>query len=512
MSEEREKSIITRREMLKMAGAAGVGLLASACGQAAPAEPQVVEKVVTVEVEKEVSVEKVVTVEVEKEVEKQVEVEKVVTATPDSSAAKITVEGAFWVLQGKDFHESYNEYLRSKIAEYAGSQDWALDISYIAGFTSGTGEVEKIAASVQSGNPPDMILHTLSAVQLRNLYALDPVSDVVEQIEAVFGKAATQMYIDYNLDDQWWAVPYHQRSDGGWYRRDVFDEAGIDLQQIRQYSELAEACLEATKPDEEIYAWGMTVNRCGDGNYLINRIKTGYGAAWQDETGQYVAANSPEMIEAMNFIKDIYTNPDWEPMLPPGVLSWNDTANNEAYLGGKIAFTQNAGTVYANSVVTDNPVAPLTNFLKPPGGPAIQEFTAIHGKNWMVLRGAKNAAAAKDTILHFTTDLGRYDEMLASSPAYALPCYTDLWEMSEVAQGNEVTMQQKSSCLDESGIDSGIYPGPAQPAISAIDESGAWNDMVNAILTGTPVEQAVADAHARMVEIFKEFGLPGEKA
>jgi hypothetical protein len=102
--------------------------------------------------------------------------------------------------------------------------------------------------------------------------------------------------------------------------------------------------------------------------------------------------------------------------------------------------------------------------------------------------------------------------MLASSPAYALPCYVDLWEMSEVAKSNEVTMQQMSSALDESGIDAGIYPGPAQPAISALDESGAWNDMVNAILTGTPVEQAVADAHARMVEIFKEFGLPGERA
>jgi multiple sugar transport system substrate-binding protein len=435
-----------------------------------------------------------------------------VESEPGAEAANITVQGAFWVLQGKDFHEAYNEYLRSKISEYAASKDWPIDISYIAGFTSGTGEVEKIAASVQSGNPPDMILHTLSAIQLRNLYALDPVSDVVEQIEATFGKAANQMYIDYNFEGQWWAVPYHQRSDGGWYRRDAFDAVGIDVQQIREYSALAEACLEASNPDEELYGWGMTVNRNGDGNYLINRIKTGYGAAWQDETGQYITVNTPEMIDAMNFIKDIYTNPKWESMLPPGVLSWSDTGNNEAYLGGKLGFTQNAGTVYANAVLTESPVAPVTNFLKPPGGPVIQEFTAIHGKNWMLLRGAKNAAAAKDTILHFTTDLGRYEEMLASSPAYALPSYVDLWELSEVAKSNEVTMQQMSSALDESGIDAGPYPGPPSPALVALDNSGAWNDMVNAILTGTEVEQAVAEAHDRMVQIYQEFGLPGEPA
>ena len=54
MSEEKTP-LVSRREMLRMAGIAGVGLLASACG-AQPAEQQVVEKVVTVEVEKEVEV------------------------------------------------------------------------------------------------------------------------------------------------------------------------------------------------------------------------------------------------------------------------------------------------------------------------------------------------------------------------------------------------------------------------------------------------------------------------
>jgi multiple sugar transport system substrate-binding protein len=497
--------------MLRMAGVAGVGLLASACG-AQPAAPQVVEKVVTVEVEKEVevAVEKVVTVEVEKEV--QVEVEKVVVATPDPAASMITVEGAFWVLQGKDFHESYNEYLRSEISEYATAQNWPLDISYIAGFTSGTGEVEKIAAAVQSGNPPDMILHTLSAVQLRNLYALDPLSDVVEQIEANFGKAAPKMYIDYNFEGQWWAVPYHQRSGGGWYRKDVFEGGGIDLTKTRTYSQLREDALAISKPDEELFGWGITPNRSGDGNSFINRVKVGYGASWQDETGQFITVNTPEMVDAMNFIKETFTDPKFEAMLPPGILSWNDTSNNEAYLGAKIAYTENAGTVYANAVLTENPVAPNTNFLKPPGGPVLQEFHVVPGKNWMMLRGSKNQAATKDTILHFTTDLARYDEMLSNSPSYALPCYTDLWEMSEYIKTDPVAQQQQEACMDPSGIDAGPYPGPVTPALVALDESGVWNDMVNAVLTGTPTEDAVAEAHEKMVAIFQEFGLPGEPA
>jgi multiple sugar transport system substrate-binding protein len=511
MSEEQKTPLVTRREMLRMAGIAGVGLLASACG-AQPAAPQVVEKIVTVEVEKEVQVEveKVVTVEVEKEV--QVEVEKVVVATPDAAAAAITVSGAFWILQGKDFHESYNEYLRSKISEYAAEHDWPLDISYIAGYTGGTGEVEKIAAAVQSGTPPDMILHTLSAVQLRNLYALDPVSDVVEAIEANFGEAAPKMQIDYKLEGQWWAVPYHQRSGGGWYRKDAFDEAGIDLGDVRVYEKLREVALAVSKPDEEFYGWGITPNRSGDGDSFINRVKTGYGASWQDETGQYITTNSPETIDAMNFIKETFTDPKWEAMLPPGILSWNDTANNEAYLGAKIAYTENAGTVYANAVLTENPVAPNTNYHKPCGGPVLQEFIVVPGKNWMVLRGSQNQAASKDTILHFTTDLARYDEMLSNSPSYALPCYVDLWEMSEYIKTDPIAQQQKEACLDPSGIDAAFYPGKDSPAMQAVIASGAMNDMVNAVLTGTAPEDAVKDAQAAMVAIFKEFGLPGEKA
>jgi multiple sugar transport system substrate-binding protein len=492
--------------MLKLTGATGVGLLATACG----AQPETVTVVETVVVEKEVEKEvKVIeTVEVEKEVIK--EVEKVVTVEVEKEAA-VTVEGALWVLEAKDYHPDYNEYIRSEINKYADEQGWPLDLSYIAGFASGTGEVEKIAAAVQAGDPPDLVLHTFSVEQLRNLYVVQPVTEVVEAVEEVYGPAAPFLKQTMYLDDQWWAVPYHQRTDGGYYRRDAFDAAGIDVQAIRQFEALREATLEVSDPDNELYGWGITVNRSGDGNFLINRIKTGYGAAWQDETGQFIRTNSPEMIEAMQFIKDTYTDPKYEAMLPPGVLAWNDISNNEAYLGGVIAYTQNAGTVYAKAVIDKNPVAEKTNYHKPVGGPVNQEFMSLGSKNWYVLRGAKNTEAAKQLALEFTANLERQNAMLASSPAYAVPAYTNLWEMSEFVKGFEPAYQIKSAALDDSGINAGAWPGPPSAALVALDESGIWNDMVNAILTGTDIATAVADAHDRMVLVYKEFGLPGEE-
>ncbi|MCB0127576.1 MAG: hypothetical protein KDE58_35170, partial [Caldilineaceae bacterium] len=150
-------------------------------------------------------------------------------------------------------------------------------------------------------------------------------------------------------------------------------------------------------------------------------------------------------------------------------------------------------------------------YLAPPGGPVNQEFNTIGSKDWFLLKGAKNTANAKQTILDLTANLDRMDAMLESSLAYAVPAYTNLWDMSEYTQSNEMSLQVKPAALDDSGIEAGSWPGPPSAALTAIENSGIWNDMVNAIMTGTAVEEAVATAHDRMVLVFQEYGLPGEE-
>ncbi|MEZ4622444.1 MAG: hypothetical protein R2867_44045 [Caldilineaceae bacterium] len=57
------------------------------------------------------------------------------------------------------------------------------------------------------------------------------------------------------IDGEWWAVPYHQRAGGGYYRKDAFEGAGIDIQTIRTYDKLREACLKYQQLD--FYGWGL---------------------------------------------------------------------------------------------------------------------------------------------------------------------------------------------------------------------------------------------------------------
>ncbi|MBC7236883.1 MAG: extracellular solute-binding protein [Chloroflexi bacterium] len=504
------KMRMTRRRMLKLAGV-GVGALAAACQPKVIVQTVEVEKVVekqvvqTVEVQKVVEVAKEVTRVVEKAVEKEVtrvvEVEK---------AAKVT--GTFWVLQKKDFFPAFNDWFRAEMTAWCKERGWPLDISYMAGYTGGTPEIEKLLASVAAGTPADLIMHSLGITQLRQGYALEAVTPIVEEVEAQWGKAAARQYNDFRADDQWWAVPYFQRSDGGWFQRPPFQEAGIDIHKLRLYTDLWEACLEVSKPDKELYGWGVTINRCGDGDWFRRRVMHGWGAYIQDETGRFVTFNSPQMVEAMTVMTQLYLDPKWEPMLPPGVLAWTDSSNNEAYLAGKLAYTQNGGTLYGKAVLDNNPIKDITGFHAPAGGPVNLEFNSLSANNFMILRGARNFDAAKETILHFLLPLENQDAVFKAAPAFCLPAYEKLWAASNYIKTNQTAAELEKVARDPSGVIPGQYPGPPNnPAMAAADAAGIENDMVADILRGTPVAEAVKTCHERYVKIFKEFGLPGEK-
>lgn len=499
-----ENKRMSRRDfMLAAASAAGVATLAACQPQTVIVRETVeVEKVVT-SVVKETVKETVVVEGTPKVVEK--EVTRVVEAAQD-----VEVKGTFWVLQKKDFHPTFNEWFRQATIDWAKSKGWPLDISYIAGYTGGTPEIEKIIASVEAGQPADLIQHNLGIVQLRQAYALESVTPIVDAIVEKWGSTSARQVREFYTDDQWWAVPYFTRSDGGWFKRSAWE--GKDIHAIRQFTDMWQACLEVSDPDNELYGWGVTINRCGDGDWFRSRVTHGWGAYIQDETGQYVTIDTPEMVEAMTAMTEIYMDEKWAPMLPPGALAWTDMNNNEAYLAGKLAYTFNGGTVFGKAIIDNNPIKDDTGFHAPPGGPVNPEFNSLGANNFMILRGARNYDAAKATILEFMLNLEKQDKTFAESPAFSLPAYEKLWDESTYLPTNPTAMEQRTVATDPLGIIPQNYPGPdLNPAMASAGAAGIQNDMVADILRGTSVAEAVKTCHDRYVAIFKEFGLAGEK-
>ena len=69
----------------------------------------------------------------------------------------------------------------------------------------------------------------------------------------------------------------------------------------------------------------------------------------------------------------------------------------------------------------------------------------------------------------------------------------------------------KEAALDPSGWNGLSWPGPSNGQMGAVDNSNIDTDIIANVINGSmTTEEAVADAHQKAVEIFKQFGAPGE--
>ncbi|MGI9147399.1 MAG: ABC transporter substrate-binding protein [Chloroflexota bacterium] len=439
-------------------------------------------------------------------------------AAPTFVAAKIN--GKLQVVQARDFHPDHNALIEAKVKEFATQQNYPLDHSYVEGYAGSGDVVQKLTAAVQAGDAPDVLIHTLQSAQLKFLDIIEDVDALEKDLEKFHGKLNPASTRENQLDGKWWAIPHFIRAGGFWVRQNAFKEAGIDVNaDLGDLGKLREAALKISKPDKEFWGWGMTANRSGDGDTMLRNAIWMFGGQVADETGELVVLNKEpyrtNTILGLNWLKETYTDPKYAPMLPAGVAGWTDPSNNEAWLGGKVGLTNNAGTVFAKAVVDKNPVADDTYLiLQPKGlGPAAKSLMGAGGAMcFWIMKGSKNRDAAEQ-LIRYMMDPGIYKQMFKISTGYVYPARDWGWDQPEITESNyakHVTDNWKKIASDPSGYLGTSYPGPPTPQIGALDNSNFLTDMFGEILGGKSVEDALASAHTKAVQTFKEFGAKGE--
>ncbi|GAB4567509.1 MAG: extracellular solute-binding protein [Anaerolineae bacterium] len=366
--------------------------------------------------------------------------------------------------------------------------------------------VAKMVAAVEAGNPPDLVYHIRLVQQLYFLDALEPVSDAVAKAQELYGDVPYLQKLLNFIDGEWWGIPYMVHGGGQFARKDVFEANGIDPDTLETYDQRREACLAVSKPEEEMYGWGLTVNRSGDGNGLIVNVIHNWGGHITDKEMTQLTFNSPETVAAVEWLTEIYTADKWAPMLPPGVMSWTDASNNEAYLAGNIAYTHNAASVYAKAKADGNPVFEKTVVLKEAIGPMGQRLSGSSGGQFNILKGAKNIDLAKELALHMLKP-EVFLPISTISAGLFLPSYKGYYQMEEVKKGFEA--DPNLARMGESAL--GDYPGTSWPAdpnpfFDAIEAQTILTDMMAQTITqGVSPADAVKQAADRMMQIAEEM-------
>jgi multiple sugar transport system substrate-binding protein len=363
-------------------------------------------------------------------------------------------------------------------------------------------------AAVQAGNPPDLGYHTLSVPQMYSLDIVEDVSDVVEQLISKYG-AVVPAVAEFNakIDGKWWAVPFSCNS-GAWYgRKDVFEPGGFDLKTLDTWDKRRDAALAISNADKKIWGWGMTINKSGDGHGLIIGVIQSFGGSFTDETGTKVVFNSPETVKAVEWLAETYTSDKYKPMLPPGVESWTDTSNNEAYLAGTVAMTLNQPSVYAKAKADKNPVFENTVVMHPP---KTLDGRLLEGGNifWLtIFKGAKNVDLAKQLITNML-DPANFIPVSKVGGGLNMPAYKNMW--TDEVMGVDPNFLTFRDIL----FNPDLYYGNSHPAkpnalVDAILAAAIPSQMMANVTTGgMSAADAVKDAHDKIVQIFEEGGVP----
>jgi multiple sugar transport system substrate-binding protein len=337
---------------------------------------------------------------------------------------------------------------------------------------------------------------------------LEDVTDVVEEAISRYGHVVPAI-AEFNAkrDDRWWAVPFMSVT-GAWFaRKDIFEAAGIDLYSLDTWDSRRDAALAVSVPDNQMWGWGLTVNRSGDAHGLIDGVIKAYGGTISDETGLVVTFNSPETVAGVTWLADIYTNEMYAPMLPPGVESWTDTGNNEAYLAGTIAMTINQPSVYGAARANDPELFANTAVLRGPQwlDGSLKEAGA---NGWFtIFKGAKNIDIAKELILTLL-DPANIMPMAQAGGGLFLPAYADQWTEELMA------VDPNFAVFRDIMFNPDLYYGLSHPALpsplhDAVNAQAIMSQMMaNVISNGMTPEEAVADAHNRIVQIWEEGGVP----
>lgn len=422
-----------------------------------------------------------------------------------------TVDGTLRVLLKDDFHPDHNAFMRAELQAYADAQGWSIDITDVAGYQGGGDLNQTLLGAVQAGNPPDLLIQDIGVRNLVTLGVVQPVSELVAEMTELYGDPIPGAVLDSTVDDEWYAVPFFTRAGGMYVRQDIFEAAGLDVDaDTETYDALRDAALAMSNPGENMWAWGMTVNRSGDGNSLVQNVIFRFGGHVQDETGDLVAFNSPETVAALEWLNETYTAPEYADMLPPGVLSWTDPSNNEAFLASQTAITDNAGTVYAKAVLDDVPFWENITFLRRPvrmSDNARLDFLS-GGMKFYLITDAPHPEAVADIARHFLT-LPVQEEIWRISTSYALPAYQEGWE-NPIVTDNANSVRARELALNETDFTGLRWPGPNNEAIGSIAEGVFFTDMVAEVLQGRPAAEVAEEYHNQFVQIYQDFGLPGE--
>jgi ABC-type glycerol-3-phosphate transport system substrate-binding protein len=391
----------------------------------------------------------------------------------------------------KSFVTASNDILAKQVEAWGTERKVQVDMDWA---TFGDRE-QKYVAAIEAGNPPDIgEMNYLGPTRYKA--ALRDVSKLAKDIASARGGLLPFAERATNIGGQYYAVSRLTFPGGFFVRKDILEAKGVKMPKLYD-PDVVEMAKKCQDPAKDIWGFGQTLNRSDDGNGFMNNILLDYGGGVWDKDGKPALGTSflKQNLAGLQFAVDTIQK---HKIQPPGVMSWTDVHNNEAFIAGKLVSTNNGASLYYGLVSKKNPIAEKTLVIQTPGGPG-GSFVTGGGYSMGIFKQTKNVELCED-LIRWIEDEKRFDEFRNASIGQAGPVYkaraeSPYWKSDPNFEG----MMQNVLRTVWIG-----YPGPVTAAAVEVQAQYILCDMAGRVVVGgLSPEAALKEAHARVEEIYK---------
>jgi len=265
----------------------------------------------------------------------------------------------FWLYKTR--LDPFDKYRTERIQAWSKQANVPVEVVEIG--TSDYGK--RIPAAIESKTMPDILESGDEWTQLlqpRGLIA--DVSGVFQKIDQDQKWAPGAKAVATWPDGKQYSIPIGTSANLMIARDDLLKEAGL-TPPPKTWTELFEFSAKAQKPPRT-FGLGQALSNTSDANLWVETLQS-YGLRVADDTGKKATFGNyqKEAIEVIQMIADGYNT---KKVFPPGVLTWDQTGDNDAFQSGRTLFAFNPLSIPA--WIRDNKPDMLPGvgtYLKPAG-------------------------------------------------------------------------------------------------------------------------------------------------
>ncbi len=384
------------------------------------------------------------------------------------------------------FIASQNSLLQSLVGSWAENNGLSVEINF-GGFPQ---LADTLATAAATGAGPDIIM-MLYARPHQFAEALVDVSDICEAVGEENGGWYQVARDTCQVNGVWRAMPWYFAAHGMIYREDIFAQAGYD-----SFPTTWEGLLEAGTAIKSagLPPLGFSVGRAdGDANNFCFGVLWSYGASVLNEAGEIVL-DSPETRMALEFVQQLYND-----AMDPNVITWDDGANNTAFLAGAVSCTNNASSVMWAGRRDRIEFMETTNHAPYPEGPAGKVYL-VQTHSLGILNYVQNVDAAKN-LLRYINSQEVWLPLGVDSFAFNSPMFRSLEENPAMPWNFDPKLRAFKG-LGENGRMFG-YPGAPSAAASEVASNFVITDMFGSVCAGAAsIDEAIQTAIGQIREIY----------